>query len=93
MSRRPGIAGLWFAKHKNDVYPSDNIHINGREMRPPKYYDRLYEIEYPSDMQTVKEKRKEAMKDTEHLRTPEALLHAEKTMTARMSIYKRGKLL
>jgi hypothetical protein len=44
-------------------------------------------------METIKEKRKEAMKDTEHLRTPEALLHAEKTMTARMSIYKRGKLL
>ena len=36
MSRRPGIAGLWFAKHKKDVYPSDNIHINGKEMRPPK---------------------------------------------------------
>jgi len=43
MSRRPGIAGSWFAKHKDDVYPSDNIHINGKEMRPPKYYDRLYE--------------------------------------------------
>ena len=34
MSRRPGIAGHWFAKHKNDVYPSDNVHIGGREMRP-----------------------------------------------------------
>ena len=37
MSRRPGIAGLWLAQHKSDIYPSDNIHINGREMRPPKY--------------------------------------------------------
>ena len=92
MSRRPGIAGLWFAKHKNDVYPSDNIHIRGKEMRPPKYYDRLYEIECPGDMERIKENRKEAMKETEHLRTPEALRQAEKTHKARMAIYKRNKL-
>jgi hypothetical protein len=92
MSRRPGIAGHWFAKNKNDIYPSDNIHMRGKEMRPPKYYDRLYEIEYPSDMEIIKKNRKEAMEETAHLRTPEALLQAEKTHKARMSIYKRGKL-
>jgi hypothetical protein len=36
MSRRPGIAGDWFDKYKDDVYPSDTIHLSGREMRPPK---------------------------------------------------------
>ena len=92
MSRRPGIAGSWFAKHKNDVYPSDNIHINGKEMRPPKYYDRLYEIEYPEDMAQIKESRVKEMKKTAHLRTPEALRQAEKTHKARMAIYKRNKL-
>jgi hypothetical protein len=92
MSRRPGIAGHWFAKHKNDVYPSDNIHINGKEMRPPKYYDRLYEIEYPMDMEVIKEKRRRQMKEKQHLRTPEALRQAEKTHKARMSIYRRNKL-
>jgi hypothetical protein len=92
MSRRPGIAGHWFAKHKNDVYPSDNIHINGKEMRPPKYYDRLYEIEYPEDMAQIKESRVKEMKKTAHLRTPEALRQAEKTHKARMAIYKRNKL-
>ena len=92
MSRRPGIAGSWFAKHKNDVYPSDNIHINGKEMRPPKYYDRLYEIEYPEDMAQIKESRVKEMKKTAHLRTPEALRQAEKTHKARMSIYRRNKL-
>jgi hypothetical protein len=92
MSRRPGIAGSWFAKHKDDVYPSDNIHINGKEMRPPKYYDRLYEIEYPMDMEVIKEKRRKEMKETQHLRSPEALRQAEKTHKARMSIYRRNKL-
>jgi hypothetical protein len=31
MSRRPGIAGDWFDKYKDDVYPSDTIHLSGRE--------------------------------------------------------------
>jgi hypothetical protein len=92
MSRRPGIAGSWFAKHKDDVYPSDNIHINGKEMRPPKYYDRLYEIDHRSSMEKIKENRVKEMKKTAYLRTPEALLQAEKTHKARMAIYKRNKL-
>ena len=93
MSRRPGIAGLWFAKHKDDVYPSDNVHINGKEMRPPSYYDRLYEIDHRTQMQKIKENRIEKSKQFAHLRTPEALAYLEKTHKARMSIYKRGKIL
>ena len=92
MSRRPGIAGLWFAKHKKDVYPSDNIHINGKEMRPPKYYDNLFKEQNPLQMEQIKEKRTLAMQETAHLRTPEALAQAKRHNQARMSLYKRGKL-
>jgi hypothetical protein len=45
MSRRPGIAADWFAKYFEDVYPSDSIYVNGRVMRPPKYYDDLFKKE------------------------------------------------
>ena len=92
MSRRPGIAGPWLAQHKSDIYPSDNIHINGREMRPPKYYDRLYEIDNPDIMSEIKKNRKEHMEKNAHLHTPEALAQAKLNLKARMSIYKRGKL-
>ena len=92
MSRRPGIAGLWFAKHKKDVYPSDNIHINGKEMRPPKYYDNLFKEQDPEAMDLIKENRTKAMQKTAHLRTPEALAQAKRTHQARMGLYKRGKL-
>jgi hypothetical protein len=92
MSRKPGIAGLWFAKHKKDVYPSDNIHINGREMRPPKYYDRLYEIDNPETMEEIKKNRLAEMEKTAYKRTTQALLQAEKTHKARMSLYKRNTL-
>ena len=61
-------------------------------MRPPKYYDRLYEIDHRSTMEKIKENRIKQMQETAHLRTPEALRQAEKTHKARMSIYKRGKL-
>ena len=92
MSRRPGIAGLWFAKHKKDVYPSDNIHINGKEMRPPKYYDNLFKEQNPLQMEQIKENRTKAMQQTAHLRTPKALAQAKRNHQARMSLYKRGKL-
>ena len=92
MSRRPGIAGLWFAKHKKDVYPSDNIHINGKEMRPPKYYDKLFQEQNPLQMEQIKENRTKAMQKTAHLRTPQALAQAKRNHQARMCLYKRGKL-
>ena len=92
MSRNPGIAGNWLAQYKDDVYPSDNIHINGKEMQPPKSFDRIYEIDHKDQMLTIKDKRMEEAQKYAHLRTPEALRQAEKTHKARMSLYKRGKL-
>jgi hypothetical protein len=60
MSRRPGIGKAWFDKHKNDVYPDDHVIINGKEMKPPKYYDKLLEEMVPSDYRVVKAKREKA---------------------------------
>jgi hypothetical protein len=92
MSRKPGIAGDWLAKYKDRVYQTDDITINGRKMRPPKYYDRLYEIDHQDKMQEIKKNRKKEMDKLAHLFTPEALKQAEKTHKARMSLYKRNKL-
>jgi hypothetical protein len=41
MSLRPGIGEGWFRKYWSDVYPKDQIVMNGKTMRPPRYYDRL----------------------------------------------------
>jgi hypothetical protein len=98
MSRNPGIAGLWLPKHHTDIYPSDTIHINGMEMQPPKYFDRVFEhdeITFPggSDiMEKIKEKRVEKGKQFAHLRTPEALAYLEKIHKAKNALYKRKKL-
>ena len=92
MSRRPGIAGHWFTKYKKDIYPKDELHIDGVPMRPAKYYDRLFKEQEPELMEKIKKNRTKAMQKTAHLRTPEALAQAKRNHQARMSLHKRGKL-
>jgi len=45
MSRKPGIGKSWYDKYKNDVYPHDFVILNGKKVRPPKYYDTLLDAE------------------------------------------------
>lgn len=62
MSRRPGIGKMWYEKYKKNTYSTDSIVLNGKELKVPKYYDSLYEIEYPSDyrrIQYLREKERE----------------------------------
>lgn len=61
MSRRPGIGQNWFRKYYSDVYPYDEVLINSngksRLMRPPRYYDNLFEQLDPDTLEIIKEKR------------------------------------
>lgn len=57
MSRRPGIAKKWFDLYKNDVFPSDEVILRGKKLKPPRYYDTQFEILSPIDMLRVKAKR------------------------------------
>lgn len=41
MSRKPGIGREWYERYKDEVYRQDSVVVNGKEMRPPKYYDNL----------------------------------------------------
>lgn len=57
MSRRPGIAAGWFKKFNSEVYPSDQIVLNNVKMKPPKFYDRQFEILNQSEYDQIKRKR------------------------------------
>lgn len=62
MSRRPGIGKVHFEKWKDDYYPSDEIVMEGRKIgRPPRYYDYLFNADYPEIFEKIKERR---IKDT-----------------------------
>lgn len=43
MSRRPGLGQAWIHAFMSDVYPRDEVMINGHATRPPKFYDKEYE--------------------------------------------------
>lgn len=59
MSRRPGIGFKWFEKFLGDVYPKDDVWVNGVLCKPPKYYDGLLQKKDASTMMLLKIKREE----------------------------------
>lgn len=63
MSRRPGIARKYFDENKGKIYECDEIWIKNKygaiPMKPPKYYDRLYDIDNHEEMESLKKHRKE----------------------------------
>lgn len=60
MSRRPGIGKPWLEKYSSDVYPDDFVLMDGKKIKPPKYYDSQFEIAYPSDFEKIKIERKKS---------------------------------
>lgn len=43
MSLKPGIGAAWLEKYQTDVFPRDYVIVNGVKVKPPKYYDTLFE--------------------------------------------------
>lgn len=76
-----GIAGNWYKRFKSDVFPSDSVVIQGREQKPPKFYDRLLELEDPVAILEIKERRKAA-----------ALKRESDSTTARLRVREKVKL-
>lgn len=68
MSRRPGIARDYYELKKNEMYQNDEIQIGKMKRHPPKYFDKLYDIDYPSDMERIKRTRKASAERAEHLK-------------------------
>lgn len=76
-----GIAAGWYKQFKSDVYPYDEVVIRGRAMKPPKFYDRLLELEDPALRELIKERRQAA-----------ALLRQGDSTTARLKVREKVKL-
>lgn len=67
MSRRPGIGKGWYDKFKRDTYKDDTVILKRADgsrisVRPPKYYDNKFKVEYPFDWDEIKFERQEAAK-------------------------------
>lgn len=57
MSNRPGIGRGWVEKYMCEVYPSDSVVVRGRLMKPPRYYDKVYELQPGAELAALKERR------------------------------------
>jgi len=58
-SNRPGIGQAYFDKYGAEVYAHDSVVMNGREVRPPRFYDKKLEAIDPKRMEVLKLKRRE----------------------------------
>ena len=89
MSLKPGIAYDWFKQFSGDVYPSDEIVINGKKLKTPRYYDKLLEKTDLSTFEDIKAKREKTAKKHWKNQTPERLSVREKCAQAQTSSLKR----
>lgn len=101
MSRDPGIARDYYDKNKEKIYSYDQIIITGsdgkaKRVRPPRYYDQLYDIFSPEDFDSIKQRRidsgKNARKQIEErtsLSRNEYLAVCESNLLSKISSLKR----
>lgn len=87
MSRRPGIGLGWFEKFKDETYRDDTVVVRGREMKPPKYYDKKMEELDEELVSEVKADRAKHRNLEEESR--ERLAVREKVARARVDLYKK----
>lgn len=65
MSRRPGIGLAWYEQYQSDVYPLDEVIVNGRKCKPPRYFDEKFRLTYPEIYSNIKAIREEKAKDAD----------------------------
>jgi len=89
MSLKPGIGEKWYQKYKSDLYPGDFAIMNHREVKIPRYYDKMYDLE-SDDFEEIRALRKENAR--KHLRdnTPERLAVREKVKQLKYKQFTRS---
>jgi hypothetical protein len=63
MSLKPGIGGAYYVKYGGDIYPADNVIIDGQPRKVPRYYDKLKAREDKDLIERVKMARHERAKE------------------------------
>jgi hypothetical protein len=57
-----GIGAKYYHEHKDQIYGNDFIvNGNGIKMKPPRYFDKLYEIDNPDGFEALKKARKQTL--------------------------------
>lgn len=85
-----GIGADWYRLYSGDLYPHDfAVGQNGKEMKVPKYYDKMLKRDDPDLMDQIKEDRVMRGLSVASDNTPERLAVKEEVTKARLRFYKR----
>lgn len=90
MSLKPGIGDQFYRKWRADMYPHDYVVVNGKEMKPPKYYDKLFKREFPDAFEEMQADREADGRRNWADNTPQRLEAKAYVTAARASFLKRG---
>lgn len=83
MSRNPAIGKRWIEKYWRDAYPRDFVVMDGRPLKPPRYYDKWMAEFQPTIFMDVKEQR---LKDIVEIGDAE-LIMKERCHRARVNLF------
>ena len=101
-SNRPGIGRFYYEMNKDKIYENDEIIMKTAKdkilsLKPPKYFDKLYDIDYPEDMEKIKLRRQfeaeqaQRVKDYTTTLSREAQLKVEeRDLEIKAKLLKRG---
>jgi len=90
MSLKPGIGANWLKRYQTDVYPHDYVIINGKKVKPPKYYDKKYKTDNPYEFDEILYNREKNGKLNSEDNTLERLKVKETVQQAKLQKLKRN---
>lgn len=87
MSRKPGIAMKYYQEHKDEIYEVDKLYLENKkgvqEVKPARYYDKLYDIEYPDEMKRIKENRRKLAEEAQAVQLSRTTLTREELLAVK----------
>ncbi len=83
-SKLGGIGKLYLETYQSDIYDHDHVIINSKKTRPPRYYDKQYEITNPDDLASLKLARERNAQRHRDNNTPERLAVRETIQETRL---------
>lgn len=90
MSRRPGIGRPYYEKYGDEIRGHDSIVMEGREVKPPRYYDTISDKVQPALLHYQKRDRKRAAVLNKDDNTPERLRVKEELAQRSLDVKIRG---
>ena len=88
MSRNPAIGRRWIEKFHGDVYPHDEVIVNGVPAKPPRYYDKVFDAIAPDKAEALRRRRMSNVDYADN--TPPRLSVREVCAEASNSLKSRG---